>query len=180
MKNVHIIEFEVNGKEWENVLDEAFKKAVKNVNLDGFRKGEIPKNIFLKKFGVESLYRDAMDIGLQDAYTKVMDDNKELIPVTEPKIDIKEVNENHIIYEFTIITHPEVKLGAYKNLGIKKEEVKVTKKELDEEIEKLRSRFAEIVLKDNGEVSDGNTAIIDFAGTVDGKKLEGGTGEPYP
>lgn len=180
MKNVHIIELEVNGKEWENVLDEAFKKAVKNVNLDGFRKGEIPKNIFLKKFGVESLYRDAMDIGLQDAYSKVMEGNKELIPVSEPKIDIKEINEKHVIYTFTIITHPEVKLGAYKNLGIKKEEIKVSKKELDEEIAKLRGRFAEIVLKDNGEVADGNTAIIDFEGTVDGKKLDGGTGENYP
>jgi trigger factor len=180
MKNVIVKEFEIKGKDWENILDEAFKKDVKNVNLDGFRKGSVPKDIFLKKFGVESLYRDAMDIGLQTAYAKVMDDNKDLIPVVEPKIDVKDINETHIVYEFTIITHPEVKLGAYKNLGIKKEEVKVSAKELTEEIDKLRSRFAEVVVKDNGEVANGNTAVIDFSGMVDGKPLDGGSGENYP
>ena len=180
MKNVIVKEVTIEGKDWENILDEAFKKAVKTVNLDGFRKGNIPKDIFIKKFGVESLYRDAIDIGLQGAYTKFFADNKDLVPAVEPKIDVKDINESKVTYEFTIITHPEVKLGAYKNLGIKKADVKVSAKELNEEIDKLRSRFAEIAIKDNGEVADGNTAVIDFEGTVDGKKLDGGSGENYP
>src|SRR5574344_738133 len=151
MKNVIVKELEIKGSDWDKILDDAFKKAVKNVNLPGFRKGNVPKDIYLKKFGVESLYRDAMDIGLQESYNKFLDENKYVTPVVEPKIDVKEVNDKHIVYEFSIITHPEVTIGAYKDLGIKKEPPKVSTKELEDEINKLRSRFAEIVVKENGE-----------------------------
>ena len=180
MKNVIVKEFEIKGEEWSKLLDEAFKKEVKDIKVDGFRKGNVPKDVYLKKFGVASLYRSAVDLGVSSAYTKVLSDNKDIIPVVEPAIDVKDINDDHIVYEFTFITHPEVKLGKYKNLGIKKEEVKVSKKELDEEIDTLRNRFAEIVVKENGEVAKGNTAIIDFDGYVDGKPLEGGKGENYP
>lgn len=180
MKNVKEIEYIIKDKEWEKLLDDSFKKNVKNAKIDGFRKGHITKEMYIKKFGIESLYRDAMDMGLDEAYKKVMTDNSDLIPVVEPGVDIKEVDEKHIKYVFTIITKPEVKLGKYKALGIKKEKASVSKEELNEEIEKLQSRFAEIVVKENGCVADKNTAIIDFEGFVDGKKLEGGTGENYP
>ena len=180
MKNVKEIEFEIKDKDWEKLLDYSFKKNVKNTKVDGFRKGSIPKDLYIKKLGIESLYRDAMDKGLDDAYRKVMQDNKDLIPVVEPSVDIKEIDDKHIVYKFTIITKPEVKLGKYKDLKIKKETPKVTKEEIDAEIEQLQSKFAEIVVKDKGEVADKNTAIINFEGFVDGKKLEGGSGENYP
>ncbi|MBR1416265.1 MAG: trigger factor [Bacilli bacterium] len=180
MKNVHEIEFIIKDKEWEKLLEESFKKNVKNTKIDGFRKGHVTKELYIKKFGIESLYRDAMDLGLDNAFQSVMKDNKDLIPVVEPSVDIKEVDEKHIKYVFTIITKPEVKLGKYKSLGIKKEKVSVSKEELSEEIDRLRSRFAEIIIKENGEVADKNTAIINFEGFVDGKKLDGGSGENYP
>jgi len=180
MKNVKELEYVIEGKEWEKLLDESFKKNIKNTKIDGFRKGNVPKNIYIKKFGVESLYRDAMDLGLDNAYRSVMEANKDIIPVVEPSVDIKEIDEKHIKYVFTVITKPEVKLGKYKGLGIKKEAVKVSKEEINTEIDNLRSRFAEIIVKENGEVADKNTAIIDFEGYVDGKKLEGGSGENYP
>lgn len=179
MKNVKVIEKEIKGAEWAKALDDSFKKNAKEIKVDGFRKGFVPKDIFIKKFGIESLYNDAVDIAMQDAYKSIMLETKE-IPVVEPKIDIKAIDKDHVIFTFTLITHPEVKLGAYKNLGIKKEEVKVTKKDLDEEIARLASRFAEIVVKDNGQIIEGNTAVIDFDGYVDGKPLEGGKGENYP
>lgn len=179
MKNVITKEYEIKGEKWTNLLDEAFKKDVKEVKLDGFRKGNIPKDIYLKKFGIASLYRDAMDMGIDEAYKEVLKDG-DIIPVVEPSVDVKDINEEHIVYEFKFITHPEVKLGAYKNLGVKKDKVKVTKEEINEEIDRLRSRFAEVVLKEAGEVVKGNTAIIDFDGYVDGKQLEGGKGENYP
>ena len=179
MKNVHEIELEVSGKEWESALDAAFKKKVKDVRIDGFRKGAIPKDVYIKKMGIESLYMDAVDIALGEAYNSVIRDNK-LIPVCEPKIDIKEIDEKHIKYAFTIITKPELKLGKYKDLGIKKDEVKVSKKEIEEEVARLCSRFAEIVVKETGKVEEGNTAVIDFEGFVDGELLEGGTGANYP
>ena len=179
MNNVITKEYEIKGDKWSNLLDEAFKKNVKEVKLDGFRKGNIPKDVYLKKFGIASLYRDAMDMGIDEAYKEVLG-KENIVPVVEPSVDVKDINEEHIIYEFKFITHPEVKLGAYKNLGVKKEKVKVTKEEIKEEIDRLRSRFAEVVVKESGEVVNGNTAIIDFDGYVDGKPLEGGKGENYP
>ncbi len=180
MKNVKEIEYTIEKENWEKLLDEAFKKNVKNAKIDGFRKGHVTKELYIKKFGIESLYRDAMDAGLDDAFKAVMEANKDLVPVCEPSVDVKEIDEKHIKYVFTIITKPEVKLGKYTKLGVKKETAKVSKEELAEEIENLRNRFAEIVVKKSGKVENKNTAVIDFEGYVDGKKLEGGTGENYP
>lgn len=179
MKNVHEIEIEIKGKEWEKILDDTFQKRVKEVRIDGFRKGKCPKNVYLQKFGIESLYMDAIDVAVQEAYLKALTDNK-LVPVCEPKMDVKDISKDHVKFAFTIITRPEVKLGEYKKLDVKKEAVKVTKKEIEEEVARMLSRFAEIVVKENGKVVEGNTAVIDFDGYVDGKPLEGGNGKDYP
>ena len=179
MKNVHDIEIEIKGKDWEQMLDAAFQKKVKDTTIDGFRKGKCPKNVYLQKFGVESLYMDAVDVAAGKAYTEALKKN-ELVPVCEPKMDVKEIDKDHIKFVFTIITKPELKLGKYKDLGIKKETVKVTKAEIEEETARLASRFAEIVVKEEGKVEEGNTAVIDFEGYVDGEKLDGGTGANYP
>lgn len=178
MKNVHDIEIEIKGSEWEEILDSTFKKKNKDLKVDGFRKGKCPKSVYLQKFGIESLYMDAVDVACGKAYTNALRENN-LIPVCEPKMDVKEIDKDHVKFTFTIITRPEVKLGKYKDLDVKKDEVKVSKKEIDEEVARLCSRFAEIVVKENGEVLEGNTAVIDFEGFVDGKPLEGGNGSNY-
>lgn len=179
MKNVHDIEIEIKGSEWEEILDSTFKKKNKDLKVDGFRKGKCPKSVYLQKFGIESLYMDAVDVACGKAYTNALRENN-LIPVCEPKMDVKEIDKDYVKFTFTIITRPEVKLGKYKDLDVKKDEVKVSKKEIDEEVARLCSRFAEIVVKENGEVLEGNTAVIDFEGFVDGKPLEGGNGSNYP
>ncbi len=179
MKNVHDIEIEIKGKEWEKILDDVFQKRVKEVRIDGFRKGKCPKNVYLQRFGIESLYMDAIDEAVQDAYMKALTDNK-LVPACEPKMDVKDISKDHVKFAFTIITRPEIKLGEYEKLDVKKDAVKVTKKEIDEEVARMLSRFAEIVVKENGKVVEGNTAVIDFEGYVDGKPLEGGSGSDYP
>lgn len=179
MDNVKKITINIEKEEWSTILDNTFKKIRKNVKLDGFRKGSVSKEMYIKKFGIESLYKDAVDEAIEVAYQNALEES-ELNPVCQPSVDIKEINEEHVEFEFTIITKPEVKLGKYKDLGIKKDKVTVTKDEVEAEIKSLQDRYAEIVVKTNGEVVNGNTAVIDFKGVVDGKELEGGTGSDYP
>ncbi|MBE6154210.1 MAG: trigger factor [Firmicutes bacterium] len=179
MKNVKEIEIKIEGASWQNALDKAYKKKNKEVKIEGFRKGTAPKNIYIKKMGIESLYMDAVDFVMDEAYSKALDEAK-VNPVIEPKLDITGINENEVSFKFTIIGKPEVKLGEYKNLGIKKETVKVSKGEINEEVEKIKNQLAEITPKTEGKVEIGNTAVIDFEGFVDGKALDGGTGENYP
>ena len=113
MKNVHTITIKLEGSEWTSILDETFKKKNANVAIDGFRKGKAPKEVYIKKYGIESLYMEAVDAALPKAYTKVLEEN-ELLPACEPKVDIKNIDENHVEFEFTVITRPEVKISSYK------------------------------------------------------------------
>ena len=178
-KNVHEYEIKLE-KEWLECLDKTFKAKNKEVKIDGFRKGTAPKEIFIKKFGIEALYPDAVNDAINIGYKKVLDDNKDLTPVTEPSVDIKQITKDSITLKYVIITRPEVKLGSYKDLGIKKDACKVTKEEIDEEIKHLQEQTADQIVKNDGVVAEGDTAVIDFKGYVDGKELEGGSGENYP
>ena len=170
---------EINGKEWEEALDKAFQKAVKNVKIDGFRKGKAPKDIFLKKYGKESLYLEAADIVLPDAYSKMLEDHKDEELVAQPDITLKTIDDKKVVFNFVLTTRPEVKLGKYKDLKVKKEKVEATEDEINATIEQMRSRYAEVMPKENGKVEDGDTAIIDFEGFKDGKAFDGGKGENY-
>ena len=177
-KNVHEIEIKLD-KEWKSALDATFKKKNKDAKIDGFRKGAAPKEIYLKKFGIESLYMDAVDACISIAYKKVLEDSK-LVPVIEPKVDVTGISDSNVIFKFTIITKPEVTLGEYKKLNVKKEKAKVTDEEIKHEIDHLREHLADVVVKENGVVAEGDTAVIDFTGIVDGKEIDGGKGENYP
>ncbi len=179
MKNIHEIEVELNGQDWTNILDSTITKKIKETKLDGFRKGQIPKDLYLKKFGYESVYMDAVDAALPNAYSKLLKENN-LIPVLEPKIDIKTISETSVTFVFNIVTKPEVKVKSYKNVDVKKEEVTITDQEIDVEIEELRHKMADTVVKENAPVVNGNTVVINFQGFIDGKELEGGKGENYP
>lgn len=178
-KNTDKITIKIEGKEWVDALDKAFKKKAKDVKVDGFRKGAVPKNIYIEKFGLESLYMDAVNLVIDDAYKQAME-KSEVVPVIEPAIDVPAIDKDSVTFEITITGKPEVKLGKYKDLKVKKEENTVTKEEIDHEIEHLREQFAEIRVKEDGAVEEGDTAVINFLGTVDGKELDGGNGENYP
>ena len=174
------IEIEVVGKEWDEVLDKAFKKANKKAKIDGFRPGKAPKEVFIKKYGKQSLYMDAADAAADIAYQKLLkehaDDVKEL--VARPDIALKDVNDEKIVFLFTLTTRPEVKLGKYKGLGIKKDEVKAEAEEIEDAINHMRERYAEDVIKE-GVIASGDIAVIDFEGFVDGKAFDGGKSENY-
>ena len=177
-KNYHNIEIKVEGKEWTDAIDKAFKEKVKKVEVDGFRKGKCPKNIYDKKFGQDYLI-DAADLVLQDAYIKALKENN-LVPVVQPEPNLKSLDEKSVTFTFKIITKPEVKIKKYRDLGIKPNEIKVTKEEIDHEISHLLERFEELVNKsDDAKVEEGDVAIIDFEGFKDGEPFEGGKGENY-
>ena len=105
MSNKHVILKKVEGENWKNALDKSFLKNVKEAKVDGFRKGKCPRDVFEKKYGVEALYNDAVDIVLPGLYTEVLKESA-LEPVVQPSIDIKEINKDGVSIEFTIITAP--------------------------------------------------------------------------
>ena len=174
------IEIIIDGKEWEEALDKAFKKANKTAKIDGFRPGKAPKEVFLKKYGKESLYMEAADIAADSAYQKLLkdyaDDVKEL--VARPDIALTGIDDKKVTFKFTLTLRPEVKLGKYKGLDVKKDEISATAEEIEDAINHMRERYAEDVLKD-GEIANGDIAVIDFEGFVDGKAFEGGKSENY-
>ena len=176
-KNIHEIEVELKGKEWKEAVDEAFNKAIKTAKIDGFRQGKAPRSVFEKKYGKVSLFYDAINAKLPEMYSKLLKDN-DLEPIIDPKIDILDVNDDLCKIKFIVTTMPEVKVKKYKSLGVKKEEAKVTKKEIDEEIENLRLRYADLEVKE-GKIESGDIAVIDFEGFKDGVAFEGGKGENY-
>ena len=178
MSNKHVIVKKIEKDTWKNALDKSFEKNVKKVKVDGFREGKCPRNIFEKKFGKESLYDDAINAVLPTLYTEVLKENN-LEPVVQPTIDIKNIGEDGVEIEFTVITAPTANVKKYKGLKVKKEKVSVTKEEIEDEIERLRNQYAEIELKE-GKIEKGDTAVIDFEGFKDGKAFDGGKGENYP
>lgn len=177
-KNVKEITIKIEGKEWEDALDKAFEKANKKVKIDGFRQGKAPKEVFIKKYGEESLFMDAADLVLQPAYQKMLYENKDVEIVAQPEVALKSISKDGVEFVFTITTKPEVKLGKYKKLGVKKEKVEVTKEEIESALNETLNRYAENVVKD-GKVENGDIAIIDFEGFKDGVAFEGGKGENY-
>lgn len=177
-KNLKEIVIKIEGEKWEKALDKAFKKANAKAKIPGFRPGKAPKNIFIKNYGIESLYMDASNYCIEDAYNKMLEETKDLQVVAQPVLDIKSIDEKYIEYVFTITTKPEVKLGKYKGLNVKKEKVSVSKEEIEDAVNHMREHYKENIVKE-GKVENGDIAIIDFEGFKDGVAFEGGKGENY-
>lgn len=177
-KNLKEVVIKIEGKDWNDALDKAFKKINATKTIAGFRKGKAPKNVFLKHFGVESLFYEASNICVDEAYNKMIEENKDLQIAAQPILDIRTVDEKFIEYVFTLTLKPEVKLGKYKKLDVKKDKVIVTKEEIEHEIKHMREDYKEIVIKD-GKIESGDTAVIDFEGFKDGVAFDGGKSENY-
>ena len=178
MKEKYDVKLE--GKEWKDCLKQAFNKKKKDIKMDGFRKGQVPYDVYVKKMGVEALYMDAVDIAVDVLYARLLKDDKTIIPVATPGIDIKNINHDEIEIEFTLVSAPKVELGKHTKLGIKKEEVVVTDSQIEHELHHLQEQFVEVKeLDDDAEIKEGNVAVIDFEGFKEGKAFKGGKGENY-
>ena len=171
----------VSSKKFEEGLDHAFKIENEKVEIKGFRKGKAPRKVFENKYGVESLYNEAIQYVLQDTYYHAVVD-KNIDVVAQPKIDLDPniiTRGEDFTYGVVVAVKPEIKLGEYKNLEVSLPKAVVTDEELENEINKNLNQNAEMVVKENGSIEKGNTAVFDFSGSVDGEKFDGGTAENY-
>ncbi|MFD0962303.1 trigger factor [Paenibacillus chungangensis] len=178
-KNIVSMDVEVDAEKVTVALDQAFKKVASKVNVPGFRKGKVPRGIFESRFGVESLYQDAIDIMLPEAYTAAIQEN-ELQPVDRPEIDVTQIGKGQSFkFNAKVTVKPEVTLGEYKGIVIEAVETEVKEEELATELERLQQRHAELNVVEEGAAQSGDTAVIDFDGYVDGEPFEGGKAERY-
>jgi trigger factor len=178
--NVGVLTVEVEASEVTKGIDEAFKKVVKTINVPGFRKGKLPRPIFEQKFGIEALYNDALDIILPVEYSKAVEEVG-IEPVDRPEVAVEQMEKGKtLIFTAKVTVKPEVKLGEYKGLEVEEMDAAVTEEDVQAELTRLQEQHAELVVKEDGVVEKGNTAVIDFEGFVDGVAFEGGKGENYP
>ena len=177
--NQGVLTVEVDAETVEKSLDSAFKKVVTQVQVPGFRKGKMPRPLFEKRFGVESLYQDAIDIMLPDAYMNAVTEAG-IDPVDRPEIDVEQIEKGKsFIFTAKVIVKPEVKLGEYKGLEVEEFDVTVTDEDVENELKTMQERQAELVVKEEGKAELGDTVVMDFEGFVDGEAFEGGKAESY-
>jgi trigger factor len=179
-QNFVMLEVTVDSNEIEEALAESYKIVVNKVNLPGFRKGHIPRQILEAQLGKTVLYEDAIDNIVNKAYFKGIE-KFSLEPIDQPKLDIKEPFEEGKTFAFkaTIEVLPEVKLGQYKGLEVEKVKAIVTESEIEEKLKSLQERHAELVLSEKTQLEKGDFAVIDFEGYVDGKVFPGGAAQGY-
>jgi len=179
--NTGVLTIEVPAEKVNKALDQAFQKVVKQINVPGFRKGKVPRNIFEKRFGVEALYQDALEILVPEEYSKAVDETG-IFPVDYPEIGELDGFEKDKDFTFTatVTVKPEPKLGEYKGLEVKKLSTEVTDEEVEEQIQNLLNRKAEYEIKEDEPIVEGDIAVIDFEGFIGDEAFEGGKGEDYP
>ncbi len=171
--------FEIEPAKIKEGLDTAFNRVKKTLNVPGFRKGKVPRQIFNKMFGEESLYQDALNAVLPEAYANAVAESN-IKPVAQPEIDVESMEKDSTwVLTAKVTVEPEVKLGQYKDLEVKARSTEVTDEEVDAEIKKLQEQQAELVLKEDQPAAEGDTVVIDFEGKVDGIAFDGGKGENY-
>lgn len=178
--NMAKLTIEVPAEEVEKALQKAYLKQRKQINIPGFRKGKVPRQMIEKMYGAEVFYDEAINMMMPDAYAKAYEEC-ELDIVSQPKIEVVQMEKGKdFIFTAEVATKPEVTLGDYKGLKVDKVSTRVTQKEVDEEIEKERQRNARTVEVTDRAVADKDEITLDFEGFVDGVAFEGGKGEDYP
>ena len=169
----------VPAKEFEAELDRVFKEVRKDIEVPGFRKGKVPRVIFNQRFGEGSLYNDAINNLIPTAYEKAIDEAG-IFPVAQPEIDFEQIEKGKdFVFTAEVVVKPEVELGDYKGLEVERMSTEVTEEDVDARIKEQQEKLVEMVVKEEGEVVEGDTVKIDFEGFVDGEAFEGGKAEGF-
>lgn len=169
----------ISGDIWKDAQEKATNKLIKNVKLDGFREGQVPKELAKKQLNSQNILMEAIDEIAQHALTEGIKEH-DLWVIARPELGVDKIDENEVTLSFTIAVKPTVTLGEYKKLDVKKEDATVSDEEVDADLTNLQARYAELVLKEEGSVEQGDTAVIDFEGFKDGVAFEGGKGDNFP
>jgi len=179
-KNVVMLEIEVEAEKFESAMQKSYVKNVKQFNITGFRKGKAPRNMITRQYGEGVFYEDAINFICSDTYGDAVKESG-IDPVSQPDVDVKQIGSGkNFIYTAKVTVNPEVILGKYKGVKVKKIEVDITDADIDAEIKKESEKNARIItIEDREDVRADDTAILDFEGFVDGTPFEGGKGEDY-
>ena len=177
-KNNVEIELSFNGEEWANYIEKAYEENKGKYKVEGFRPGKAPKSVIESQYGEHVFIEPALNKAFQSGYVEVLEKEKDLEPIADPKIDIKDLNKDKLVLKVEVEVMPEVKLGAYSGLEIKKEVRKATKEDVEHELHHAQEHAGRIVEVEH-ELQSGNIANMDFSGAIDGVKFEGGSATNY-
>lgn len=178
--DVNVVKFEVKveADKFKEALTRAYKKNIKKFNVPGFRKGKVPMNVVKKYYGVEVLLEDAVNFSIEGSYAEALKENN-IRPVDFPKVEVVQAEEGKdLIYTAEVIVYPEVELGEYKGLNVEKKTYEVTEEEVSAKLKEMQEKNARVEVKE-GAIENGNIAVIDFKGFIDGVAFEGGEGHDY-
>ena len=178
-KNMAVLTIEVSAEEFEQAMDKAYRKNKNKMSVPGFRKGKVPRQMLEKMYGPAIFYEDAANIIIPDAYAKEVE-NSDLDIVSRPEIDVTQIEKGKsFIFTATVALKPEVTLGQYEGIEVEKIEVEVTEDEINAELEKVREQNSRTIPVEDRPIKDGDIAVIDYEGFVDGVAFEGGKGDNH-
>ena len=178
--DVNVVKFEVKveADKFKEALTRAYKKNIKKFNVPGFRKGKVPMSVVKKYYGVEVLLEDAVNFSIEGSYAEALKENN-VRPVDFPKVEVVQAEEGKdLIYTAEVTVYPEVELGEYKGLNVEKKTYEVTEEEVSAKLKEMQEKNARVEVKE-GAIENGNIAVIDFKGFIDGVAFEGGEGHDY-
>lgn len=171
------IAINITKEEWNDSIKKAYEKTKFQYSIEGFRKGKVPMNVLVKRYGAEIFYEDALDIALSEHYNSIIEKDK-IEVISRPDVDVKEVSEDGVKAVITTAIKPNFTLGQYKGLEIKKTKVRVTEAEINEVMKKEQESRGRLVDKEEGgEVATGDIITLDYSGSIDGVKFDGGTAQ---
>lgn len=171
--------FDIDAETIQKGIDHAFTRTQKRISVPGFRKGHVPRTIFNQMYGEESLYQDALNDVLPDAYEAAIKEAG-IEPVDQPQVNVESMEKGQPwTLTATVAVKPEVTLGDYKGMEVPEQDTSVSDADVDSELENKRQQQAELVLKEDEAAADGDTVVIDYEGSVDGEKFDGGSADNY-
>ncbi|MTI81552.1 MAG: trigger factor [Firmicutes bacterium] len=178
-KNEVMLEIEVDADRFSKAVNNAAKKVARQVNIPGFRKGKAPKVIVERYVGKDALHQEAVEEIFPKAFQDAIEETG-ISPIGQPDVESLDAEEGKpLVIKLKVAVKPEVKLGEYKGFDIEKQSVEVTDDDVQKELENMQNRHAQLITIEDGELQDGDTAMIDFNGSIDGEEFEGGQAENY-